>query len=189
MQARNWRGQNWRKNPFPTWHLGVEFRVDEAQNKWALIYIPASTLECACREGFAFLLSKAWSENTRTDVFHGHLSLRCVFGWFLTGFILCSVFTSWQTFFKVSAPSLMPSPFPQVQLLKLFHNTSVHSCSCSCGSCSHFCNLVSTFLCYWDNKHGYFTAHGVLFLTNSWSYCIFTGAFIQSIVKCTVISN
>lgn len=68
-------------------------------------------------EEFAFLLSKALSINTMIDVFHEHLSLRCVFGWFFNRFyfVLCLQnvkLKSWQTFFKVSAYSHTLSPFP-----------------------------------------------------------------------------
>lgn len=72
-------------------------------------------------EEFAFLLSKALSINTMTDVFHEHLSLRCVFGWFFNRFyfVLCLQIVklkSWQTFFKVCpvshAVSFPPSSAP-----------------------------------------------------------------------------
>lgn len=146
MQARNWEDQNWRKSTIPAWQLG--FKVDETQNKWALIHIPASALQCACREGVCLPAVKGFKWKYQdwcfSWTFKSKICVWLVFNRFY--FVLCLQIMA-NVFLIL--PSLT-CPFPQVQLLKLFHNISVHSRSCSCGSCKQFGNLVSTLLCYWE---------------------------------------
>lgn len=139
----------------------------------------------ACREGVCLPAVKGFKWKYQVWCFSWTFKSKICVWWVFNRFYFVLCLQIMANIF-LSLPSLT-CPFPQVQLLKLFHNISVHSRSCSCGSCKQFGNHSPMLLR--DNKHDYFTAHGVLFLINSWSYCVFMGAFIQITVKCTVIRN